>query len=113
MTPAGRTRTSAPIFSGHVETQTAVGGEVSQDLRVSEITFKDGGRNRWHIHTTDQVLVVTEGEGLIAVEGEQRDLVAGDVALIPANTKHWHGAKPGKDMTHLSILGHAETTIVD
>jgi len=111
--PSGRTRSHAQIFSGHVEAQTAVGGEISKDLRVSEIAFKDGGRNRWHVHTTDQVLVVTEGEGILAGDGEQHDLATGDVAFIPANTRHWHGAKPGKDMTHWSILGPADTKIAD
>jgi quercetin dioxygenase-like cupin family protein len=38
---------------------------------------------------------------------------AGDVAFVPKNTKHWQGAKPGRDMTHLSILAAGKTTIVD
>jgi len=113
LTPAGRTPSHAQIFSGEVETQTAVGGEISKDLRVSEITFKNGARNRWHLHTTDQVLVVTEGEGILAGDGEEHLLSVGDVAFIPAETRHWHGAKPGKTMTHLSILGAADTRIVD
>ena len=108
-----RTRSVAEIFSGHVETITAVGGEHSKDLRLSEVHFKDGARNRWHVHTTDQILLVTEGDGTIATEREERDLEPGVVALIPANTKHWHGAKPGKSMTHWSILGAADTRIVD
>ncbi len=113
LTPAGRTRSHAQIFSGDVETQTAVGGEISKDLRVSEVTFKNGARNRWHVHTTDQVLVVTEGEGILARDGEEHELAAGDVAFIRAETRHWHGAKPGKTMTHWSILGPADTRIVD
>ena len=40
-------------------------------------------------------------------------MTAGDVAFIPANTKHWHGAKPGKDMTHWAILADGKTTIVE
>jgi quercetin dioxygenase-like cupin family protein len=108
-----RTRSVAEIFSGEVETLTAVGGEHSPHLRLSEIHFKDGARNRWHIHTTDQILVCTEGEGTIATETEQHELVPGIVALIPASTRHWHGAKPGKNMTHFSILGPANTKIAD
>ena len=56
--------------------------------------------------------MITEGEGLVATDEERHDVSAGDVALIPANTKHWHGARPGKDMTHWSILGNGKTTIV-
>jgi quercetin dioxygenase-like cupin family protein len=107
------TKSVAEIFSGEVESFTAVGGEHSTDLRLSEIHFKSGARNRWHTHTTDQILMCTEGDGLIATDEEQHDLTPGVVVLIPKATRHWHGAKPGKNMTHWSILGPAETRIAD
>ena len=107
------TRSVAEIFSGDVDSFTAVGGEHSTDLRLSEIHFKSGARNRWHTHTTDQILMCTEGDGLIATDEEQHDLTPGVIALIPKGTRHWHGAKPGKNMTHWSILGPAETRIAD
>jgi len=110
--PSGRERSSNPIFNGEVDYQTAVGEDESRDLRLSEVHFKDGAVNRWHRHSCDQILVVTDGEGTVADEREERSLIAGDVAFIPANTKHWHGAKPGKDMTHWSILANGKTTIV-
>jgi quercetin dioxygenase-like cupin family protein len=107
------TKSVADIFSGDVDTFTAVGGEHSHDLRLSEIHFKAGARNRWHTHTTDQILMCTAGDGIITTDDEQHDLVAGVIVLIPANTRHWHGAKPGKNMTHWSILGPADTKIAD
>ena len=112
ITKAGRRPASNPIFIGEVENQTAV-GEESRDLRLSEIHFKNGAVNKPHVHTTDQILVITEGEGLVATDDEHHDVSAGDVAFIPVNTKHWHGARPGKDMTHWAILGNAKTTIVE
>ena len=111
VTKAGRERSDNPIFVGEVDYQTAV-GEESRDLRLSEVHFKDGAVNKPHVHTTDQILVITEGEGLVATDAERHDVSAGDVALIPANTKHWHGARTGRDMTHWSILGNGTTTIV-
>ena len=113
ITTAGRERSANPIFRGTVESQTAVGEEDSRDLRLSEVAFKDGGRNTWHMHSCDQILVVTEGEGIVADETEERSVTAGDVAFIPANTKHWHGAKSGRDMTHWSILANGKTTIAE
>jgi quercetin dioxygenase-like cupin family protein len=107
------TKSVAEIFSGNVDGFTAVGGEHSRDLRLSEYHFKSGARNRWHIHTTDQILICTDGDGIIATDAEQHDLTSGVIVLIPANTRHWHGAKPGKNMTHWSILGPADTQIVD
>jgi len=110
---SGRERSPNPIFKGDVDYQTAVGDDVSKDLRLSEVHFKSGAVNRWHMHSCDQILIVTEGEGVVADEREERVVTAGDVAFIPANTKHWHGAKPGKDMTHWSILANGKTTIVE
>jgi 4-carboxymuconolactone decarboxylase len=110
---AGRERSDNPIFRGDVDYQTAVGEEESRDLRLSEVHFKDGGKNKWHVHSCDQILVVTDGEGTVADETEERSVTAGDVAFIPANTKHWHGAKPGRDMTHWSILADGKTTIAE
>jgi quercetin dioxygenase-like cupin family protein len=113
VSPSGREKSANPIFRGLVESQTAVGEEESRDLRLSEVHFRDGAVNRWHIHSCDQILVITYGEGTVADEREERTVSAGDVAFIPANTKHWHGAKPGKDMTHWSILANGKTTVVE
>ncbi len=85
-----------------------------RDLRVVEVHFKGGARNRLHTHTTDQVLLITEGEGIVATRTEEREVVPGDVAYVPAGEEHWHGARPGRDMTHLAINGGAsETTITE
>lgn len=99
------------IFIGAVDAQSVIGDE-ARDLRLTEVTFKDGARNKLHTHTTDQILIVTAGEGIIATEHEQRDIRTGDVVHIPAGERHWHGAKAGADMTHLAVLGAGKTYIV-
>lgn len=109
VTKHGGQRSSDPIFVGEVGYQNVVG---EGDLRLSEVHFMRGAVNKPHVHTTDQILVITDGEGVVATADERHEVSAGDVAFIPANTKHWHGARPGKDMTHWSILGDAKTTIV-
>jgi len=113
LSPSERRRDSGAIFKGEVERQRVLGDDVSQQMSLGEITFKDGAANKWHVHSCDQILVITEGEGVVADEREERQVSAGDVAFIPANTKHWHGARPGKDMTHLSILAGGKTTVVE
>ena len=107
-----RRRASAEaIFVGHAEIQTIVDG--ARDLRLIEVHFTNGARNKLHTHTTDQILVVTEGDGIVATRSEERDVSVGDVAFIPAGEEHWHGARPGQDMTHLAINGgSSETTVV-
>ena len=95
VTKAGRERSDNPIFVGAVDYQTAV-GEESRDLRLSEVHFNHGAVNRPHVHTTDQILVVTEGDGLLATDEENHDITVGDVAFIPAIRKPWprHYAPP-------------------
>lgn len=103
-------RSSNPIFSGEVSTQEVVNEALGDVLRVTAVTFQDGAYNRRHWHAADQVLVATEGQGFVASDEETLDLSPGDVAFIPRETRHWHGAKPGETFTHLSILtpGHME-----
>lgn len=112
VTPSARRRSADPIFRGDVDLQTVVGDE-SADLRLTEVTFRGGAVNRWHVHSCDQILVITEGKGIVADGEGEREVEAGDVALIPANTRHWHGARPGHDMTHLAILADGKTMIAD
>lgn len=109
--PDKRRRGEGDIFVGEVESQPVIGDE-ARDLRLREITFHNGARNKLHTHTTDQILVVTAGEGIVATEHEEHAVRAGDIAYIPAGERHWHGAKPGMDMTHYAILGAGKTFIV-
>lgn len=99
------------IFVGEVEAQTLVDAE-SSELRLIEVTFKQGARNKLHTHTTDQILLITEGRGIVATATEQHEVEPGDIAVIPTGEPHWHGARPGEDMTHLSFTGKSRTTIV-
>jgi quercetin dioxygenase-like cupin family protein len=101
----------SPIFEGTVRTQNLVAGGDAALLRVTAVTFEDGARNKLHRHTTDQVLVVTDGRGIVATEEEELRVGPGDVILIPAGERHWHGAEPGQTFTHLSILTPGEMTI--
>lgn len=51
-----------------------------------------------------QVLICVEGEGWYQEEGKPaRSLKPGDVVEIPANVKHWHGAKAGCWFSHLAF----------
>ena len=100
------------IFIGDVAAQTIIGDEWTRDLRLIEVHFTNGARNRMHTHTTDQILVITEGTAIVGTRAEEHELAAGDVAFIPSGEEHWHGAKPGSDMTHLAINGHGSETKV-
>ncbi len=102
-----------PVFVGDVRTQILVGDDDAPSQRVTAVTFIDGARNIWHAHTCEQVLIVTSGEGIVATADQERPISQGDVVLIHPSERHWHGAAPGKDMTHLAILLPSTMTIFD
>jgi quercetin dioxygenase-like cupin family protein len=112
--PPGGARgpSSDSIFIGEVHVQTLVPDEWTRDLRLIEVHFTGGARNRMHTHSTDQILVITEGTAMVGTRTGDHELAPGDVAFIPAGEEHWHGAKQGHDMTHLAINGHGSATTV-
>jgi 4-carboxymuconolactone decarboxylase len=112
MEPSARVPTGGDLFVGSVERQVIVAEGEAQLVRVGVVTFKDGAVNKMHSHTFDQVLVITEGEGIIQKEGEaERRVTTGDVILIPAGERHWHGAAPGQTMSHMTVSTPGETTM--
>lgn len=77
-------------------------------LFIANVTFEPGCRNNWHIHRASknggQILICTAGEGWYQEEGKEPvNLVPGIVITIPANVRHWHGAKVDSWFSHISI----------
>ena len=96
--------TSAPLFfGGKVSRQPLVGDGASSYFNFGIVNFAAGARNKFHTHTSDQVLYVTNGTGIVATEGEEAVVKAGDTVLIPAGEKHWHGATPDTEFSHISL----------
>lgn len=82
---------------------------------LANVTFGPGCRNNWHIHKSTkgggQLLICTAGEGLYQEEGKKRiELKPGMVITIPANVKHWHGAKVDSWFSHIAIEVPGEDT---
>ena len=82
---------------------------------IANVTFEPGCRNNWHIHHASkdggQILICVDGEGWYQEEGkEARSLKPGDVVVIPANVKHWHGAKKNSWFSHLALEVPGENT---
>jgi len=51
-----------------------------------------------------QTLIVTQGVGRVQqAGGGVQEIRPGDVIIIPAGVKHWHGASPTTAMTHIAI----------
>lgn len=82
---------------------------------LANVTFEPACRNNWHIHhaTTGggQMLICVEGEGWYQEEGKvAQTLKPGDVVTIPANVKHWHGAKKNSWFSHIAVEVPGENT---
>lgn len=77
-------------------------------VHLANVTFEAGCRNNWHIHHAKegggQILLATFGVGYYQEEGKPaRLLLPGDIVVIPANVKHWHGASSRSPFAHLAI----------
>lgn len=82
--------------------------KASDPVHLSNVTFEPGCRNNWHIHHAlsggGQLLICTAGEGWYQEEGKEAvSLTPGKVIVIPANVKHWHGAKIDSWFSHLAM----------
>ncbi len=84
-------------------------------VHLANVTFEPGCRNNWHIHRAKsgggQVLICTAGEGWYQEEGKPAvSLTPGTVITIPANVKHWHGAKKDSWFSHIAVEVPGEAT---
>jgi quercetin dioxygenase-like cupin family protein len=75
---------------------------------LANVTFEPGCRNNWHIHRAaeggGQILICVAGSGWYREEGKAAaSLDEGTVIVIPANTKHWHGAKKDSWFSHIAV----------
>ena len=84
-------------------------------LSLFNVTFEPECRNNWHIHRAvtggGQVLICIAGEGWYQEEGKEAvSLKPGMVITIPANVKHWHGAKKDSWFSHIAVEVPGENT---
>ncbi len=82
---------------------------------LANVTFEPGCRNNWHIHHASkgggQLLICTAGEGWYQEEGKPAvSLTPGTVITIPAEVKHWHGAKADSWFSHIAVEVPGENT---
>mgnify|MGYP005758733837 FL=1 len=87
----------------------------TEGVPIGNVTFEPGCRNNWHIHHAKsgggQILLCTAGRGYYQEWGkEAQELHPGDVVVIPAGVKHWHGAAPDSWFAHLAVEVPGEDT---
>lgn len=87
----------------------------TDNIFLANVTFEPGCRNNYHIHHASkgrgQILICTAGYGWYKEEGKEAvSLKPGDVITIPANVKHWHGAKKDSWFSHIAVEVPGEDT---
>ena len=105
-----RTEATAPLFTGNVGRQAILTPEDSNNFNFGIVAFPAGVRNKFHKHSGDQILIVTEGTGKVATDSEELEVTEGDVILIPAGENHWHGAPDSTAMAHITITVNGSET---
>jgi quercetin dioxygenase-like cupin family protein len=97
-------KTRAENFTGDVYL-TPVFGDGTSHLVVGLVRFTPGARTNWHSHANGQLLICTDGIGLVVSrEGTAIRLRAGDTVWTPAGEEHWHGATTETMMCHYAIF---------
>jgi quercetin dioxygenase-like cupin family protein len=112
-------------FEGKAEIKKMVTDALSKEVETFLVTFIDGARTKLHYHETDQVLVATEGRGIVVLQtGVKMDgdttatvkmdevhyLDEGDFVCVPAYRWHWHGAVKEGRFAHYQIKKPGKTT---
>lgn len=106
----GKEPAASALFTGDVSRQVVFRPEDSKNFNFGIVNFNAHSRNKMHNHTSDQILIVTEGTGTVATEQEERTVTVGDIILIPAGENHWHGAPGETPMTHITVQAKGSTT---
>ena len=99
-----------PIFAGRVSMQSIINTSISNRFAISQVNFDKGARNKFHAHSIEQILIITEGKGIVATDKEEIIVVPGDIVFIPANEKHWHGATNDSTFSHLYVMAPEQKT---
>lgn len=93
-------------FSGQVWLEVLSPATSPAGLEIFSVHFAPGARTAWHAHPKGQVLMVTDGQGLVQSRGGQaEDIRTGDTVVAAPGEWHWHGAGPSTYMTHTAVQG--------
>ena len=107
------TKGTAENFTGNVTIESRFSSEIPDSYQGGIVNFEAGARTAWHTHPMGQTLIVISGRGLVQSEGETvQQILPGDVAWIPENVRHWHGAAPDSPMSHVAISAPSDGSTV-
>jgi quercetin dioxygenase-like cupin family protein len=100
-------------FTGYVRLDPLFQKKEATRAVASKVTFEPCARTAWHTHPAGQTLIITSGLGWVQKEGGPiEEIRPGDIVWFEPNEKHWHGASPGKAMSHIAIQEEVDGKVV-
>lgn len=87
-----------PVYRKELMSAAATGGH-----GILLVTFEPGAKLNFHAHDYEQILIVTEGTGIVATHDEERTVKPGDIVYIAPDEVHWHGATENEVFSHIAI----------
>jgi quercetin dioxygenase-like cupin family protein len=101
-------------FTGEVRIDPLFQAHEPARAQGASVTFEPGARTAWHTHPLGQILIVTVGMGLVQRWGGPiEEIRPGDVVWFAPGEKHWHGASPTTEMTHIAIQEALDGKVVE
>ena len=83
---------------------------LSKYFRIGQANLGRGGRNKFHSHSIEQILIPTKGKGIVATDKEEATVGPGDIIVILPGEKHWHGATQDSTFSFIYILSRDQKT---
>jgi quercetin dioxygenase-like cupin family protein len=100
-----------PLFVGESSMQPLIDKGTSKDFWSCLRHWAAGTRAKYHTHSSDQIIVVTEGRGMMTTEKEAVVVAPGEIIFIPAGEKHWHGATKDSDVAYIQVQAADSKTV--
>jgi quercetin dioxygenase-like cupin family protein len=104
-------------FTGPVTMKEISSMVESKEQKIFHVTFNNGARTKVHVHSGGQILIITQGIGILEMyskSGKSKSnfqikkidkisLKEGDIVYIPAKKLHTHGPVGKKIFSHIAI----------
>ena len=101
------------VAQGPVSMKRLIDANTSGGFGALLVTFSPGARLNFHTHAAEQILYITDGEGIIATKEKEYTVTPGTVVFIPAGEVHWHGATKNSSFSHFALYKGEATVIED
>ncbi|GIT69237.1 MAG: hypothetical protein Ct9H300mP27_03410 [Chloroflexota bacterium] len=75
------------LFTGDVSRQNVLDPNDSSNFNFGIVSFSAGSRNKFHKHSGDQILIITEGTGTVATDDESITVHQGRCSRHPCRGK--------------------------